>query len=114
MLWPVVEAAQQDDSTALGALLGVVGGIGSNLLTTEIQTWKDGVDAAEQLARTAEESGMCQRRRLTARIRELGTRLSCARVASERHRSNGAANGEGMEVSRGGGARLTGITADEE
>ena len=48
-LWPVVEAVQQEDPTAWMALGRVVAGVGSNLLATLIQEWKDEADAARKL-----------------------------------------------------------------
>jgi len=54
-LWPVVEAAHQGEWAALTALGGVAAGVGGNLLANQIQSWKDEVDAARQLAQAAQE-----------------------------------------------------------
>ncbi len=53
-LWPVAAAAQQEWA-ALMALVGVLGGAGSNLIANQIQQWKDEADGAKQLEATVEE-----------------------------------------------------------
>jgi len=55
-LWPVVEAVRQGDLAALVALGGVVAGKGSNLLANQIQSWKDEMHAAQQLALAVEDN----------------------------------------------------------
>ncbi|MGD2178679.1 MAG: SUMF1/EgtB/PvdO family nonheme iron enzyme, partial [Anaerolineae bacterium] len=53
-LWPMVQALRQGDLAALIALGGVAAGVGTNLLANQLQSWKDEVDAAGQLAEAAE------------------------------------------------------------
>ena len=49
-LWPVVQAAQGGEWAAIGALGAVVAGVGSNLVASRIQGWKDEADGARQLS----------------------------------------------------------------
>lgn len=48
-LWPVVEASQRGDYAGLMAVGGVLGGIGVNLVSNQIQAWSDEADAARKL-----------------------------------------------------------------
>ena len=56
-LLPVVTAANQGDFGAVGALFGVVGGVGGNLIANQIQGWKDRSEQelAAELAEKAQE-----------------------------------------------------------
>ncbi|MCU0485614.1 MAG: hypothetical protein MUC85_05825, partial [Anaerolineales bacterium] len=54
-LWPVIEAARSGEWAALAALGGVVAGLGTNLLATQIQNWKDEHAAAREIEAAAAE-----------------------------------------------------------
>jgi len=49
VLWPVVEAAQRGENTALAMLGKVLAGVGGNLLAEQVQRWKDEAEAARRL-----------------------------------------------------------------
>ncbi len=58
-LWPVVQAVARGDLSALMALGGVLGGLGSNLLANLIQNWKDKTseqDLAREIEQTIQEN----------------------------------------------------------
>ncbi|MGE0680451.1 MAG: NACHT domain-containing NTPase [Candidatus Binatia bacterium] len=47
--WPLAVAVQKGDGTGLSTLATVLAGLGSNLLASYIDKWKDEVDAARQI-----------------------------------------------------------------
>jgi len=55
-LWPVVEAGRSGDWAAMAALGGALGGIGTSLLASSMQRWKDEKQAAAEIAEGAREN----------------------------------------------------------
>jgi len=84
-LYPVAQAAQQGDWSALAALGGVTASVGTNLLANQIQKWRDENDAAAQLEIGAQENAAL-RRELDAVLEKLDafTIAQNALPASER------------------------------
>ncbi len=69
-LYPVAQAAQQGDWSALAALGAVTASVGTNLLANQIQKWRDENDAAAQLEIGAQENAAL-RRELDAVLKKL-------------------------------------------
>lgn len=84
-LYPVAQAAQQGDWSALAALGAVTASVGTNLLANQIQKWRDENDAAAQLEIGAQENAAL-RRELDAVLEKLDafTIAQNALPASER------------------------------
>jgi hypothetical protein len=52
-LWPIVQAVQAGELAALNQLFLLAGG-GTNLIASQMQSWKDGADGGKKLAQAAQ------------------------------------------------------------